>query len=232
LFVAALAALAAVLLTGGAPDASASRCSTYETRALIAGRVVCLGEAGICRPGFQSAYSRYGFRCGGGTLSITWRGLHRRLRIPSIPAGAACPASTASGTLGAEGNTDATLAPAFGPGPAFPTLQADNGRAYLSLTWSPSDQPYAGWFGTKALWTVPRASGPVLVRGGQLDGMDPVGFDIGPSWTSHVLSEIRLVGPDTILHPAATFVRAPGCYAYQIDTARSSYLIVFEARSA
>jgi hypothetical protein len=46
-----------------------------------------------------------------------------------------------------------------------------------------------------------------------------------------VLSEIRLVGPDPTLHPAATFVRTPGCYAYQIDTARSSYLIVFEARS-
>jgi hypothetical protein len=32
------------------------------------------------------------------------------------------------------------------------------------------------------------------------------------------------------LHPAATFVRTPGCYAYQVDTLRSSYLIVFEAR--
>jgi hypothetical protein len=46
-----------------------------------------------------------------------------------------------------------------------------------------------------------------------------------------VLSEIQLVGPDAFLHPAATFVRAPGCFAYQIDTARSSYLIIFEART-
>ncbi len=230
---AALAAIAAVFLTAGAPGASASTCSSYQTQAVIAGRVVCLSEGGICRPRFQSAYVRYGFRCGrGGTLSITWRGLHRRLRIPSIPAGAACPASTASGTLGDKGNTDATVAPAFGPGPAFPTLQADNGRAYLSLTWSPSEQPYIGWFGTKALWTVPRAPGKVLVRGHQLDGVNPVGFDLGPSWTGSVHSEIQLVGPDSFLHPAATFVRAPGCYAYQVDTPRSSYLIVFEARAA
>jgi hypothetical protein len=230
--VAALAAIAAVFLGAGVPGASTSKCSTYQARAVIAGRVVCLSEGGICSPRLQSAYTRYGFRCSGGTLSITWSGLHRRLRIPSIPAGAVCPASTASGTLGDKGNTDATMAPAFGPGPAFPTLGADNGHAYLSLTWSPSEQPYTGWFGTKALWTIPHAPGKVLVRGGQLDGVNPVGFDVGPSWTSRVHSEIQLVGPDAILHPAATFVRAPGCYAYQIDTARSSYLIIFEARAA
>jgi hypothetical protein len=230
--VAALAAIAAAFLATGAPGSSTSRCSTYQARAVIAGRVVCLSEGGICRPRYQAAYTRYGFRCGGGTLSITWLGLHRRMRIPSIPAGAACPASTASGTLGDKGNTDAPLAPAFGPGPAFPTLAADNGRAFLSLTWSPSEQPYTGWFGTKALWTIPRAPGKVLVRGGQLDGVNPVGFDVGPSWTSRVLPEIQLVGPDSILHPAATFVREPGCYAYQIDTARSSYVVVFEARAA
>ena len=41
--------------------------------------------------------------------------------------------------------------------------------------------------------------------------------------------EIKLVGPEDDLHPAATFARAQGCYAYQVDTFRSSYLIVFEA---
>jgi hypothetical protein len=134
-----------------------------------------------------------------------------------------------SGTLGERG-ADATSAPAFGPGPAFPALPAENGGALLTLVWSPSEQPYTGWYGTKALWTVPRASGPVLIRGGQLDGPNTVGFDLGPTWTHHVLPELRLVGPESSLHPAATFVRAPGCYAYQIDTARSSYLVVFEAQ--
>jgi hypothetical protein len=87
-----------------------------------------------------------------------------------------------------------------------------------------------GWAGTKVLWAVPRFEGAVLIRGRQLDGPNEVGFDLGPRWTRTVLSEIRLVGPTYDLRPAATFVRSPGCYAYQVDTLRSSYLIVFEAR--
>jgi hypothetical protein len=45
-----------------------------------------------------------------------------------------------------------------------------------------------------------------------------------------VLPEIRLVAPEEGLQPAATFVPTPGCYAYQVDTPRRSYLIVFEAK--
>jgi hypothetical protein len=111
-------------------------------------------------------------------------------------------------------------------------LDGSSGSAVLTLVWPPGaeHQPYAGWAGTKALWTVPRYGGPVLIRGRQLDGPNPLGFDVGPGWTWSVLPEIRLVGPEPGLHPAATFVRSPGCYAYQVDTVRSSYLIVFEAR--
>ncbi len=100
------------------------------------------------------------------------------------------------------------------------------------MVWPPTDPPYLGWAGTKVLWTVPTYTGAVLVRGRQLDGAGDVGFDIGPGWTNRVLPEIRLVGPEYGLHPAATFVRTPGCYAYQVDTLRSSYLIVFEAQLA
>ncbi len=102
----------------------------------------------------------------------------------------------------------------------------------LTLTWPTAgdNQPYAGWAGTKALWTVPRFTGPVLIRGREIDGAGPLGFDLGASWTHTVLPEIRLIGPIDSLRPAATFVKSAGCYAYQVDTARSSYLIVFEAR--
>ena len=83
--------------------------------------------------------------------------------------------------------------------------------------------------GAAARWAIASISSARICS--QLDGTNPVGFDVGPSWTSRVLSEIRLVGPYAGLHPAATFVRTLGCYAYQIDTAQSSYLIVFEART-
>lgn len=97
------------------------------------------------------------------------------------------------------------------------------------MTWAPTDPPYLGWAGTKVLWRVPRYAGAVLIRGRQLDGPNAVGFDTGPNWTRRVHPEIKLVGPEDDLHPAATFVPAPGCYAYQVDTFKSSYLIVFEA---
>ena len=118
---------------------------------------------------------------------------------------------------------------AFGPGRAYPTADGGSGRAAIGLVWSPTEAPYLGWAGTKVLWTVPRYTGAVLIRGRQVDGTTGVGFDLGPQWTHTVLPELKLVGPHP-LRPAATFVRSPGCYAYQVDTFRSSYLIVFEAK--
>jgi hypothetical protein len=44
--------------------------------------------------------------------------------------------------------------------------------------------------------------------------------------------ELRLVGPEADLHPAATYLRGPGCYAYQVDGRGFSYLIVVAARPA
>jgi hypothetical protein len=114
-------------------------------------------------------------------------------------------------------------------------LNAQSGSAVLVLFWTPTDgapsDPYAGWWGTKVLWSTPRYYGAVLIRGGQLDGTNALGFDVGPQWTRRVLPELRFTGPEFGLHPAATFVRAPGCFAYQVDTLKKSYLIVFDARS-
>jgi hypothetical protein len=81
------------------------------------------------------------------------------------------------------------------------------------------------------LWTTPRYTGAVLIRGRQLDGPSPIEFDVGPGWTDRVHRKLRLVGPEAVLHPAATFTRMPGCYAYQVDALRSSYHITFNAVS-
>jgi hypothetical protein len=99
----------------------------------------------------------------------------------------------------------------------------------LTFVWPPTDAPYRGWYGTKALWTIPRYTGAVLVRGRQLDGDSGLGFDRGPGWSNRVHQGLRLEGPEAGLHPAATFVRRPGCFAYQVDVLRASYLIVFRA---
>lgn len=199
-----LIAAVAALATAGGPSMPARRCTASEVRALVGGRDVCLRKG----------------------AEWDWKWLYRPLRMPAIAAGAPCPASTARGNVKGQG----LVFSAFGPGPAYPTLENSSGRAAVGMVWPPTDPTHLGWAGTKVLWTVPRYTGAVLIRGRQLDGPNEVGFDLGHSWTRTVLREIRLFGPTYDLRPAATFVRSPGCYAYQVDTLRSSYRIVFEAR--
>jgi hypothetical protein len=227
----AASALALAAVTGPSGNASTlHRCSSTSVHAIVAGRHRCLAHLVPCRSRFNAAYHRYLFHCAGGSLEFWWRGLVRRpLHIPTLPAGGACPATEADGTLGERGNVDTPNGPAFGPGPAYPTLFSDSGRARLDYlkSWG-----YEGWDGTKLLWTVPRYYGPYIVRGRQLDGPEQLRFDWGPNWSRKLHEQLRLAGPYARLNPAATFLRAPGCYAYQVDGRGFSYLIIFEARVA
>jgi hypothetical protein len=206
-----------------------ARCSAGSIRAIVRGRVTCLSAGGHCRARNRRAYRRYGFICRDEQLVYDWARLVRRpLHIPTLTPGSACPATQPSGTLGERGS-DASQAPAFGPGPAYVTLGAETSGAMLTFVWPPTEAPYRGWYGTKALWTIPRYTGAVLVRGRQLDGDSGLGFDRGPGWSNRVHRGLRLGGPEVGLHPAATFVRGPGCFAYQVDVLHASYLIVFRA---
>jgi hypothetical protein len=225
----ALAAFASVDRSS-ARAATARSCRPDFVSAIVARRYTCLQRGVSCRARFNAAYHRYLFDCNGGYLVYWWTGLLRRpLHIPAVAAGTPCPAAEQNGTLGDRGVLDVVGAPAFGPGPAYPTLSSDGGRAVLGYfpSWG-----YEGWGGTKLLWTVPRYLGPYIVRGRQVDGSNELRFDQGPNWTNELHREIRLVGPYPRLNPAATFLRAAGCYAYQVDGRGFSYLIVFEARPA
>jgi len=195
----------------GGPDLRPPSCLVR-----VAGRRVCLAELRACQTRNQAVYRRHGFVCNGTYLLYDWGPVQRRpLRLPSIAPGSACPTTTPSGSEGA-----------LGVGPSYPTLSREPGRTYVTL--DPSDS--TGVPGTKVLWSTPRYHGVVRIRGGRLDGPGTLGFDLGPGWTRKVLPEIRLTGPEPALHPAATYARAPGCYAYQLDTLRSSSLIIFEVR--
>ena len=204
----------------------AARCASGAIQAVVAGRQHCLRWGLACRARLNPAYHHYLFTCSGGYLAYWWSGLIRRpLHIPTLAIGSACPATEADGTLGERGNLDATTAAAFGPGPAYPTLFSEGGHAALHYLpgWG-----YEGWGGAKILWTVPRYNGPYIVRGRQLDGPNEVRFDQGPNWSRKLHDELRLVGSYTRLNPAATYLHASGCYAYQVDGRSFSYLIVFE----
>ena len=78
----------------------------------------------------------------------------------------------------------------------------------------------------------PRYRGAALVRGGRLDRQGLLG-----------LGELETPQPELVLPagasvnetagwrnwPSRTWVRASGCYAYQVDTERGSRIIVFRA---
>ena len=223
----AATSVAALLSTAPASagrSAVARPCGDQFVSAVVGGRQRCLQRYMACRSHWNADYHRYLFDCHNGGLVYWWRGLLRRpLRIPTVAPDTPCPASEPNGSLGTYG------AAAFGPGPAYPTLGVRDGRA--ALTYLPG-WGYEGWDGTKVLWTVPHYRGPYIVRGRQLDGPGVLRFDQGPQWTNKLHNELRLVGPYADFNPAATFLRAPGCYAYQVDGRGFSYRIVFEARSA
>jgi hypothetical protein len=95
-----------------------------------------------------------------------------------------------------------------------------------------SDWTDRTWGGQKVLWAVdPEVRGPVLVRGRRLDGPEQVAFE-DPARPELLLNtgpyEGRAGGWKD--YPSFTRLRAPGCYAYQIDTADGSSSVVFTAR--
>jgi hypothetical protein len=88
------------------------------------------------------------------------------------------------------------------------------------------------WSGTKRVWLLDtRYAARALIRGYQLDGPNEMRFVLGPRWTPekylNPIRELRVEG-DT---PSLTRLRAPGCYAYQVDGRTFSYLVIFEARA-
>jgi hypothetical protein len=118
--------------------------------------------------------------------------------------------------------------PALGTGPIYP-LMAEMQEGVLKYSQSYSQVHYKdGWAYSKVLWMAkPEISGNILIRGRQIDGTNAIGFgmredpefalqwDVAPQsgWAS-LPSEIR--------------VRAPGCYAYQVDNHGGSEVIVFQ----
>jgi len=120
----------------------------------------------------------------------------------------------------------------FGRGPAYPVNLNENGRPVLRYQDPiPKESLFYGsaWFGNKVLWAVaPPYSGPVLVRGRQLDGPYRLRFE-GARVPALEL-RIRPGGTPISNRPSFTRVLGPGCYGYQVDGMTYSYVVVFEAK--
>ena len=143
--------------------------------------------------------------------------LHRQLHLPTLALGAKCPVATVDESVdfGSYG-----VARGIGPGPAYP----DSATLHLA---PPVNFQSATWAGQKVLWrVVPSYTGPVLIRGGRLDGQGRIRFELGNVPPAELFIPAGSGARD---RPSYTRLSAPGCYAYQIDGFGFSRTVVFRA---
>jgi hypothetical protein len=154
--------------------------------------------------------------------------LRRALHFPAVIPGGRCPT-----TNGQVFSNDQFAGIALGDGPVQPLIggspPALAKRGILFFRPSPRRR---GWYDSKTLWFArPGYRGPVFIRGRQLDGPHVVVFGEGPSLIDPQM------GTGATLNgrggwrqwPGGTWLRTPGCYAWQIDGSGFSEVIVFEA---
>lgn len=172
--------------------------------------------------------------CSSGFTGSVPSALRRPLHLPALVHGR-CPAHRAR-------VVEPHAGPAEGPGPIYPVIADPAGRSgVLTFAYPPPPGSLlagSGFGGQDILWTIaPRYRGPVLIRAGQLGGDNPVMFSGGtvtlfPEMQIPPRSQDRLNGlPSRGWRGWAwgTDLRAPGCYAWQIDGTTFSYTVVFKA---
>jgi hypothetical protein len=153
--------------------------------------------------------------------SDPWAKLRRPLHIPHLAPGAPCPVTPAKSTK---------FGMAQGRGPVWPVLGFPRVSFYYPVppqaAYYPSD-----WSGNKILWIARRYRGRVLIRGAQLDGPNSLRFGLAhmPATEMRLLSVGGSSPGGWQNRPSTTRLRAPGCYAWQVDGTTFSRIIVFKA---
>jgi hypothetical protein len=148
------------------------------------------------------------------------------LRLPEVPAGAACPVTAARPWFG-----PGAAARVLGDGPLYPIADYFRGETELELR--PDDRQPDGSYERKVRWIGAGYAGPVLVRAARIDvpGVAGATFSyVGERRDGGHYAELTEENNDL---PATTTVTGPGCFAYQVDGITFSRTIVFRAvRSA
>jgi hypothetical protein len=145
--------------------------------------------------------------------------LRRPLRLPALNRGNRCPVTRSH-------QVQPAFAEVLGDGPAYPTDSA--------ASWRHDYRIEGGWYYAKVLWVASLDHpGPFLVRGRQLDGRRELRFGEGPQPDPELLlpagGTARSDDSDWFNWPSYTRLRGGGCYAYQVDAASGSQVIVFQA---
>jgi hypothetical protein len=160
------------------------------------------------------------------TLTAGWLALQQRpLKLPRLASDATCPFEAGHGIAANVGNVQ-------GQGPVYAfwsnasTLGVMQSNVLQQVAW----------------YIDPSYTGPVLVRGRQLDGSGVLTFHGGLDQASYHgdwakapnLPALRLMADahEPAWAPLLTWVNVPGegCYGYQVDGSNFSYIIVFLGR--
>jgi hypothetical protein len=154
--------------------------------------------------------------------------LRRPLAFPTVAPGDECPVTTTTRSV-PNGHFHM-----LGDGPAGPDIFAFGQSLAPGLIRfiAIGDR---GWYAAKTLWLAAFSDhrGPILIRGRQLDGPHKIVM----SGDGAFLVDPQL-GPGDTLNgfpaglrewPGGTFLRTPGCYAWQVDGTDFSTVIVFQA---
>lgn len=160
------------------------------------------------------------------TTPDVWATLRARpLDLPALAPGAPCP-TTAAGDV-------SNFRAALGSGPVYPI-----GLSYDGVLQYGYSGVFEGaeWGGTKVLW-ISNADyqSAALIRGRQLDGPNEVRFMEAADPPAELQFPVGGSGSSPDLEPgwsqlpSYTRVRAPGCYAYQVDGLDFTQVIVFQA---
>lgn len=186
------------------------------------------GHARADRPSASSATAAPGVSAQNGSSTTSTQPNYRAeftarpLHLPVVGRGQACP--TSGGTPIDAGGFGGV---AQGKGPVHPIGADTHGDAPLiSTTQSP------GWLAFKSLWfSEPGYQGPFLVRIRRIDGGGPAGLLDDPQVTSfYVPAGPTVNGADGYREqPGATWVKTPGCLAWQVDGLTFSHVIVVRA---
>ncbi|HEY3036520.1 MAG TPA: hypothetical protein VGJ54_17915 [Streptosporangiaceae bacterium] len=149
--------------------------------------------------------------------------LNRPLHFPAVRPGQRCPASPGK-PVKASGFSGIAL----GTGPV--RVIAGSTRRGIAQLINPTNSP--PWLALKTLWfSVPAYQGPFIIRAERLGRPGPVALGEGPTVAPLV------VPPGPTMNgtggwreaPGGLWVRAPGCYAWQVDGLTFSETIVVRA---
>ena len=163
--------------------------------------------------------------CTGSVAGVIPKVLDRALHFPKLRPGAACPTSR-----GQLINTPAVVGPGFEHGAVGFTdgVASHYQRGVVGLEKS----DVKGWLAFKSIWfSSPRYQGPWIVRAERLgsrgsialiDGAMRAALVVPPGPTLNEFSRWRTA-------PQGTYVTTQGCYAFQIDGLKFSYVIVIRA---